>query len=145
MRLLWITVIVGFFGFIEIRVLCTHCSHYAEEGRSPKCWANYGSPKVRRYRPGPMNLLEETIFIGGLAVVWGFPLFFLIPGSPWFLLIVYLSATAGFFMTLKRYLCPRYINFACPLNTVDASIRRAFFDRTPSIALAWGIDTGHQV
>ncbi len=140
MLVLWIAVIVGFFGFIEIRVLCTHCPHYAEEGYSLKCWANYGSPKVWRYHPGSMNLIEKTVFIGGLAVVWGFPLFFLIPGSPWFLLIVYLSATAGFFMTLKRYLCSQCINFACPLNTVSAAVRRDFFRRNPPIARAWSVD-----
>ena len=56
----WMTVFtialcVGFFGFIETRVLCSHCPHYAEEGASLRCWANYGSPKLFKYRPGPMS------------------------------------------------------------------------------------------
>jgi hypothetical protein len=44
--LVWITVIVGFFGFVEIRVMCSHCPPYAEEGAILKCWANHGSPKL---------------------------------------------------------------------------------------------------
>ncbi len=38
--LIWIGIIVGFFGFVEIRVLCSHCPHYAEEGATLGCWAS---------------------------------------------------------------------------------------------------------
>ena len=135
--------IVGFFGFLEIRVMCSHCPHYAEPGYSLKCWANYGSPKLWRYRPGPMILIEKTIFFGGFIVVWGYPLLFLLAGSQWFLLIVYVLSTTGFFMTLRKYFCSQCINFACPLNTVGETARRGFFDRNPEIAEAWGIDPEH--
>ena len=40
----WIIFVVAFFGFIEIRVMCSHCPHYAESDQYLKCWANYGSP-----------------------------------------------------------------------------------------------------
>ena len=33
----WLILILGYFGFIEIRVMCSHCPHYAEEGGSLKC------------------------------------------------------------------------------------------------------------
>ncbi|MCP4694968.1 MAG: hypothetical protein GY859_43475, partial [Desulfobacterales bacterium] len=46
----WLVIIIGFFGFVEIRVMCSHCPHYAEEGKSLKCWANYSSPKIWKYR-----------------------------------------------------------------------------------------------
>jgi len=141
MLAVWIMVIVGFFGFLEIRVLCSHCPHYAEEGRSLRCWANYGSPKLWRYRPGPMNRTEKAVLFGGFAVVWGYPLFSLIPGSQWFLLIVYLLTTAGFFVILRRHFCSQCINFACPLNAVGEAIRGEFLERNPQIAEAWGIDT----
>ena len=141
MLVVWIVMIVGFFGFLEIRVMCSHCPHYAEPGHSLKCWANYGSPKLWRYRPGPMTLIEKIIFFSGLLAVWGYPLLFLIAGSQWVLLAVYLLATAGFFMALRRYLCSQCINFACPLNTVDDTVRRGFFDRNPGVAKAWGSDT----
>jgi len=136
MLVLWIAMIVGFFGFLEIRVMCSHCPHYAEPGHSLKCWANYGSPKLWRYRLGPMTLIEKTIFFGGFIVVWGYPLLFLLAGSQWFLLIVYILSTTGFFMTLRKYFCSQCINFTCPLNTVDETARRGFFDRNPEIAEA---------
>jgi hypothetical protein len=140
MLILWLIIIVGYFGFIEIRVMCSHCPHYAEPGSSLKCWANYGSPKIWKYRPGPMTLIEKIVFWGGFVVVWGYPLFFLIPGHQWFLLIVYTLTVAAFFMTLKTFLCSQCINFACPMNTVQDDVRRLFFERNPNVAKAWGID-----
>ena len=54
--LIWVAVFVAFFGFIEIRVLCSHCPHYTEKGSTLGCWANHGSPKLWKYRPGPMSI-----------------------------------------------------------------------------------------
>ncbi|MBW2673076.1 MAG: hypothetical protein JRD89_06620 [Deltaproteobacteria bacterium] len=141
MLIAWIMVILGFFGFLEIRVMCSHCPHYAEPGNSLKCWANYGSPKLWRYRPGPMTHIEKVAFFSGFLVVWGYPLLFLLPGAQWFLLIVYVLTTAGFFIMLRRYFCSQCINFACPLNRVDDTVRRGFFERNRGVAEAWGIDT----
>ena len=143
MLILWVIIIVGYFGFIEIRVMCSHCPHYAESGNSLKCWANYGSPKIWKYRPSPMTTMERVVFLGGFVIVWGLPLFFLIQGLQWFLLIAYVLTTAGFFMTLKTFLCTQCINFACPLNTVQDEIRSAFFEQNPEVARSWGIDTKH--
>jgi hypothetical protein len=140
----WLFLIIGYFGFVEIRVMCSHCPHYAEEGNSLRCWANYGSPKIWEYRPGPMTFWEKVIFWVGLFIVWGFPLFFLIQGFQWFLLIVYALTVAGFFMTLKTFLCSQCINFACPLNTVEDEIRNAFLKQNPGISRAWGIDTNEE-
>ena len=134
----WLIVIVGYFGFAEIRVMCSHCPHYAEEGKSLKCWANYGSPKIWKYRPGPMSFLEKCIFFLGLVLIWGMPLYFLVAGIQIFLLIVYLLTAAGFLMSLKRFFCSQCMNFACPLNGVDAEKRRLFFACNPDIARAWG-------
>ena len=139
----WLIMIIGYFGFVEIRVMCSHCPHYAEEGSSLKCWANFGSPKIWRYRPGPMTFWEKAVFIIGFVLVWGYPLFFLIFGFQLFLLIVYLLSVAGFFMTLKTFLCSQCMNFACPLNSVDFEIRRQFFECNPEVAEAWDIDIKH--
>jgi hypothetical protein len=138
--LVWIGIIVAFFGFIEIRVMCSHCPHYAEEGSSLRCWANYGSPKLWKYRPGPMSTGENVVFFAGLAAVWGFPLGFFAASGSWFLLALYVLLTAAFFMTLKRFLCSRCMNFACPLNGVPEPVRMAFRERNPRIAEAWEID-----
>ena len=51
----WLVMSFGYFGFIESRVMCSHCPHYAEPGKSLQCWANYGSPRLWKYRPGPMT------------------------------------------------------------------------------------------
>lgn len=136
----WLLLIIGYFGFIEIRVMCSHCPHYAEEGRTLTCWANYGAPKIWRYRPGPMAFWEKVVFFTGLAAVWGYPVFFLISGVQWFRLLVYSITVAGFFMTLKLFLCSQCMNFACPLNTVENEVRREFFRRNPEVARAWGVD-----
>lgn len=77
----WILFVIAFFGFIEIRVMCSHCPHYAEEEKSLKCWANYGSPKLWDYRPGPMTLIETVVFFGGFVIVGGYPLLFLLMSS----------------------------------------------------------------
>jgi hypothetical protein len=136
----WLMLIIGYFGFVEIRVMCSHCPHYAEEGSALKCWANYGSPKIWKYRPGLMTLSEKVLFFAGLVLVWGYPLFFLILKFQFFLLLVYLLSSAGFYMTLRTFLCSQCMNFACPLNTVENEVRRDFFERNPQVAKAWTID-----
>ena len=133
----WILFVIAYFGFIEIRVMCSHCPHYAESGNSLRCWANYGSPKLWTYRPGPMSIIEKIVLLGGFVIVWGYPLLFLILSGKLFLLIVYLITTAGFFMTLKTYLCSQCMNFACPLNSVGEEKRKQFFEKNPAVAEAW--------
>jgi hypothetical protein len=137
----WLLVIVSYFGFIEIRVMCSHCPHYAEEGKSLQCWANYGSPKIWKHRPGPMNIWEKVIFFSGLIFIWGFPLYFLVMGIQLFLLTVYLLTAVGFLLTLRQCFCSHCMNFACPLNTVKDEHRDLFFSQNPEIAKAWGKDT----
>ena len=134
---LWIALIIGYFGFLEIRVMCSHCPHYAEPGNTLKCWANYGSPKLWKYRPVPMTFMEKLLFLGGFALIWGYPLVFLVMSKQWFLLIVYATSTAGFFMTLKLFLCSQCMNFACPLNSVNQDIRQEFLKRNPVVARGW--------
>jgi hypothetical protein len=134
----WIAIVFGFFGFLEIRVMCSHCPHYAESGTTLGCWANHGSPKLWKYRPGPMSLIEKMLFFGGLIVVWGYPLPFFWIGKKWFLLALYFLTNAVFFTTLTMFLCSQCMNFACPLNSVDQATRDQFFQRNPSIAEHWG-------
>lgn len=137
--LVWLGITVGFFGFLEIRVMCSHCPHYAEEGSTLRCWANYGSPKLWKYRPGPMSLPEKVLFFGGLAAVWGYPLVFMTLGQRWSVLVLYLLLMASFFTTLRQFLCSRCMNFACPLNLVPNTAREAFWRRNPVVAQAWGV------
>ena len=133
----WIGIIISFFGFIEIRVMCSHCPHYADEGSTLQCWANYGAPKLWKYRPGPMSTAENAVFFAGLAAVFGLPLWFLVAGGLWFLLVLYALVAAAFAVSLKRFLCSRCMNFACPLNGVPRSTRELFWARNPLIREAW--------
>jgi hypothetical protein len=134
----WLLIVFSYFGFIEIRVMCSHCPHYAEPGRSLQCWANYGSPRLWKVRPGPMTAIEKTVFFAGLVLVMGYPLPFLLMGLQWFLWAVYLITVVSFYLTLRRSYCSECMNFACPLNLVDEKVRAEFFKRNPVIAQAWG-------
>ncbi len=134
----WLLIVFSYFGFVEIRVMCSHCPHYAEPGKSLQCWANYGSPRLWKYRPGPMTAAEKTVFITGLVLVMGYPLAFLLIGLQWLLLAVYLLTVVSFYLTLRRSYCSECMNFACPLNIVDEEVRMEFFKRNPTIAQAWG-------
>ncbi len=135
---LWIGICVLYFGVVEIRVMCSHCPHYAEDGPALSCWANHGSPKFWKYRPGPMSVLEKIVFLGGFVVIWGFPIGFYILAGSWFFLFAYLVCVAGFFMTLLLFFCTRCMNFACPLNAVDQGTRREFLQKNPMVGDAWG-------
>jgi len=140
----WLIAALGYFGFVEIRVMCSHCPHYAELGTSSlKCWANYGSPKLWKYRPGPMSRAETFWFFGGFIVILIYPLVFLLIGAQWFLLAMYVLTTAGAALTLLKSFCSQCINFACPLNRVDDATRQAFFECNPTVAQAW--DTSNKL
>jgi hypothetical protein len=138
----WLVIILSYFGFIEIRVMCSHCPHYAEAGGTLKCWANYGSPKVWQYRPGPMTRWEKIVFFGGLVAVLGYPLIWLITGQSWFLLMLYALTGYGFYLTMQSGMCSHCMNFACPLNRVGQDTRDKFFVRNPRVAEAWSDKVG---
>lgn len=133
----WVAIAFGYFGLLEIRVMCSHCPHYAEPGRSLRCWANYGAPKLWAYRPGPMSRAETSWFAAGMLAVLGYPLAFLLLGGQWLLLLLYALTTVAAATTLKMSFCTQCMNFACPLNGVGEDARRAFFEHNPAVAQAW--------
>jgi len=131
-QLIWVAILVLFFIFVEIRVLCSHCPHYAEASPMLLCWANYGIPKLWKYRPGLMSLIEKIIFFTGLISVWGFPFLIMALEKLWLLLFFYSLATAMFFILLGIIQCRHCIHLACPLNQVSGSIKNKL--RTKLIA-----------
>jgi hypothetical protein len=133
----WLVIVLGYFGLVEIRVMCAHCPHYAEVGGMLKCWANYGSPRLWKYRPGPMTRVENIVFFAGLSAVFGYPLIWLVAGQSWFLLLLFFLTTIGGFLTMQRCMCSQCMNFACPLNRVGPAPRDKFFARNPRVAEAW--------
>lgn len=136
----WFAILLSNFGLVEIRVMCSHCPHYTEPGATLRCWANYGSPKIWQYRPGPMSCAETAVFWIGLFAVWGYPLAFLLVGAEWLLLIVFVLFSVGAAMATKSHMCSQCINFACPLNSVGEDMRTSFFERNPSVAKAWDVN-----
>ena len=134
----WIGLAVAYFSLIEIRVMCSHCPHYAEPGtKSLQCWANYGSPKLWKYRPGPMTWGEKSVFFTGLVLIAGYPLVFLLVGTQWLLLVLFALTLASMGVLMGRLMCAHCMNFACPFNHVDQFTREAFFARNPIVAAAW--------
>jgi hypothetical protein len=136
----WLAIALGYFGLVEIRVMCSHCPHYAEPGRFLQCWANHGSPKLWRYRPGPMSGTEKAVFWAGLVAVVGYPLVFLLVGMHWLLLALFVLCVAAAGTAMKTQMCSQCICFACPLNGVGGDVRQGFFARNPIVAEAWGIE-----
>jgi hypothetical protein len=126
----WVVGFVSFFGVIEIRVLCSHCPHYAQpQAKILRCWANYGSPRLWKYRPGSMSTAEKTIFFLGVTAIIGFPLacFLLNPVRIHvFALILYATLLGVGYVLLKKHYCSICMNFACPLNTVEKQVRQLF-------------------
>ena len=128
----WLVFIPSFFGFIEIRVMCSHCPHYAEpELNSLKCWANYGSPKIWKYRPGPMSLMEKLIFFLGFVLVMAPAGLAYGLTQRWWLMGIYLGIVAIAFLMLHLFYCKRCINFACPLNAVKKLMKEEFNKKNP--------------
>lgn len=139
--ILWLAMFLVFFGFVEIRVMCSHCPHYAEPDlKSLKCWANYGSLKLWKYRPGPMSIKEKIIFFTGAIFIFTFPLPFFIAKFRIINLILlglYLFLIFVALFLLRKYYCSHCINFACPLNSVDKEIHIRFINKNPVIKDAW--------
>ena len=135
--ILWVVLCLGFFGFVEIRVLCSHCPHYAETGKFLRCWANRGSPKFWKYRPGPLSLIEKIILLTGFSIIWGYPLVFLIIGREWLMLLGFALTSIGFYAILKLKFCSQCMNFACPLNSIADNVREQFLELNPGVATGW--------
>jgi hypothetical protein len=134
----WIVFFLSYFGLIEIRVMCSHCPHYAQpDTKSLQCWANYGSPKLWKYRPGPMSSGEKTIFFAGLAVIAFYPLVIILIDAQWLMRTLFVAAVTSFAILMSNLMCTRCMNFACPFNMVDKARREQFFARNPLIARAW--------
>lgn len=152
---------IAFFLFFEIRILCSHCPYYAEEGRVLHCLANNGAPKLWRYHPEPMNRFERIslvvcfIFLGAfpvLAQAYGIMYISLDYGQYGLTaLLGMIGITAAtlltavtFFSAVRIYICPRCVNFSCPLNAVPRPVVDAYLEMNPVMKEAWE-KSGYQV
>jgi len=133
----WFVFWVIFFEFWEIRILCSHCPFYAEEGKTLRCIANYGSYKAWKYHPEPMNKSEKAQLLIGFAFLGGYPIFFLILGMQWIFLVLALIGLAFFFIRLLITTCPKCVNFSCPLNRVPKNVVDAYLKKNTVMREAW--------
>lgn len=133
----WIGFWFFFFEFWEIRILCSHCPYYAEEGRVLHCIANYSSLKIWKYHPEPMNMSEKIQLIIGFIILIGYPLIFLILGRQFLILIISLIEISMFFSFLLIRRCRKCVNFSCPFNRVDKECVDIFLKNNPTMRKAW--------
>jgi len=127
----WVGLAVIFFGFWEIRILCSHCPYYAEKGFTLHCIANYGCPKFWKYRPEPINTSEKIQLLLGFALLGGYPFPFLILGEQFIFLLLTAWALMMFFWTLRKYTCSKCVNFSCLLNRVPKEVVDEYLKRNP--------------
>ena len=129
-----------FFEFWEIRILCSHCPFYTEEGRTIRCYGNYGSFKAWKYHPEPMSKSEK------FQLFLGFALLFLIVNIPLILFIInqlyywIIAPSLGlvlFLFIIKKYHCAKCPNFSCPFNSITKEIVNEFLKRNPVMRKAW--------
>ena len=146
---------IFFFGFFEIRILCSHCPYYsADTGFSLKCLANNGALKVWKYHPEPMNRFERISLAAGFVFLGGFPVFanfygvyFVAANYDRFsqaallgmigLAVITLASALSFFYCLRIYVCSKCVNFSCNLNTVPKAVVDDYLRRNPVMLEAW--------
>ncbi|MBC8224018.1 hypothetical protein H8E65_05475 [Candidatus Bathyarchaeota archaeon] len=145
---------VIFFVFIESRILCRHCPHYAREGSIIRCHANYGLPRIWRYDPRPLNGLERAGVLAGFGVFGLFPIavegygiwtlfvamgFVKPPGGLPLMGVTLFNTVSAItlLVLLRRHHCARCVNFGCPLNNTSSDLRSAYLARNPDIKRLW--------
>ena len=140
----WGVFCLVFFELWEIRILCSHCPYYAERGMTLHCIANYGSLKVWKYHPEPMNTFEKIQLWIGFAILGGYLFPFMILGGQYLWALVALWGLVMFSWTLRRATCSQCVNFSCPLNSVPKAIVDAYLERNPVMRQAWE-ESGYQM
>jgi len=133
----WAGLGVIFFGFWEIRILCSHCPYYAEKGFALHCIANYGCPKFWRYRPEPISASEKIQLVIGFVMICSYPFPFLILGEQLILFVLTGAGLIVFFSALRKYTCTKCVNFSCLLNRVPKEVVDEYLKRNPSMRKAW--------
>jgi len=133
----WAALAIIFFGFWEIRILCSHCPYYAEKGVILHCAHNYGCPKFWKYHPEPISNSEKIQLLIGFIILGGYPFPLLVLGEQFVLLLLTAWGLIIFFWTLQKYSCSKCVNFSCLLNRVPKQIVDEYLKRNPVMRKAW--------
>lgn len=133
----WVAFMLFFFEVWEIKILCSHCPYYAQEGHAINCIANYKSMKLWKYNPSPMDRSEKIQLFAGFGILFGYPLLFMVLGQQFAWAGLSLLAAGLFFVYLQTRTCNRCVNFSCPLNRVPKKTVDAYLARNPVMREAW--------
>lgn len=126
-----------FFGFWEIRILCSHCPYYAEKGFTLHCIANYGCPKFWKYRSEPISKAEKIQLAVGFIMISCYPFPFLILGGQFVWLLLAAAGLTMFFWTLQKFTCTKCVNFSCLFNRVPQEVVDEYLRRNSVMRKAW--------
>ena len=152
---------IGYFIFIEMYVLCSHCPYYSKKGRILFCQSSkHGMPKIWKYKPGPLRKWEKIVTLTGMLFFLLFPVIaisyalgtFWNEGNYefWKLMTLtsldILSLVFGFVfvIVLKRRFCSQCINFSCPLNSVPKEFIDIYLKKNPVMKKAWE-ESGYKI
>jgi hypothetical protein len=133
----WLGFALFFFVVWEARVLCRHCPYYAGKGLILHCLANHGVLKIWRFHPGPMSVSEKVQFLVGAAILVLFPFPFLALSRQFGMLLITAVGVLSFAWSLVKNVCPRCVNFSCPLNRVPKAVVDEYLRRNPVMRGAW--------
>lgn len=149
----YVAFLVLFFTVVEARILCRHCPFYARGGRTIRCHANHGLPKVWGYDPSPLNGFEKKSLLLCFAFFGLFPILteayglralYADPSSTGLIRLGMLGITTtnlvtvvAFLYTLSLFYCPQCVNFSCPLNRVPEELVEEYLDGNPVMKKAW--------
>lgn len=121
-----------FVGGIEWWVLCRHCPCYEYSGKEHGndgrfyCLANWGSPKLFKYKPGKISRSGQFVFLIWGILYMALPLAYLWDRPEW--IIVQLVIIGSFYTVLRHWCCSCCPNFGCILNCVSDENKEKFIE-----------------
>ena len=131
MLIVYFIISMGFFaGGLEWYVLCRHCPCYEysgeEHGKENRfyCLANWGSPKLFKFKPGGISRLGQATFLIFTAFFLLFPILYFL--DRWEFVLFQLVMAVFFIVTLRHWGCSQCPNFSCILNCVPKEKREKF-------------------
>ncbi|HEY59573.1 MAG TPA: hypothetical protein G4N92_02635 [Anaerolineae bacterium] len=134
--IIWIPLAIFFFIYFEALVLCRHCPHYAEQGKTLRCHANYGLPKIPKINPRSLSRIEQISWLLYIAILFLSFIPFYIIAQQWLLLAINLVFTFTLVIGLLKTKCNRCYNLSCPFNRTPSDVREKFFQYYPIFAQA---------
>jgi hypothetical protein len=137
-QLVWMFVFwIFFFGFWEIKILCSHCPFYAKKGLLLECPANLGCPKLWKYNPAPINSWEKLQLVIGFSILFGYPIYFSIIGEQYLWAGLTALGAIAFFVILGIFTCSKCVNFSCLFNRVPKEVVDEYLMKNEVIRKAW--------